>query len=751
MRTMYILRGAPGAGKSTWIKENKLEPYTLSADDIRLLYQAPVMNEEGNFAISQSNDSKVWKLLYELLEQRMAKGEFVVVDATHYKSNLLNKYKKLIAAYRYRAYVVDFTQVPLEALLERNASRDAYKYVPEGVIRKMCAVFEHDTEVSTRFNVITPVEATAKLKESLLFDYNKYEKIVVFGDIHGCYEPLKRYFEENPFDANVAYIFVGDYLDRGIQNQEVLQFLLPLAENKNVLLLEGNHEKWLRMYAEDVGAEILMNIEDEKVLKKYVDGDFFRKFNQGKIRNKGFIAHTLPQIAGFKKKDLRQFCRKFGQMAYVAFKGKNYFICHGGISNLPNIFVSAEQLIEGTGKYEELEATYASWMKHTADKDIMLHGHRNAFNIPAKVNERIYNLCDEIEFGGNLRIAEISEAGIAVKLIPNTVFDKTCVPVENAVEHLVTKTDNELLKQLNESPLVRKKLLNGGIVSYNFTRDAFYDRKWNELTCTARGFFVDNATEKVICRSYSKFFNWDEVEATRSEQLKNSLVFPVAAYKKENGFLGMISYNWNKDELLVCSKSTNSGDYAAMIGEQLETLGESIKNQIKDYVKNNNCTLVFECVNIKKDPHIIKYDSNHLFLLDIIKNSFVTERTPFEEIQAVAIKLGLECKSLDITFNTFEELYAFKKEQDKSLEVKEEGWVFEDSKGFMVKYKTRYYKFWKMMRAIKNDMEQGRQLKKNFVTETDVRVYNLMKELYMEGKLEQLSIIDVQNIYYGRV
>ena len=29
MRTLIVLRGAPGAGKSTWIKKNHLEEYTL--------------------------------------------------------------------------------------------------------------------------------------------------------------------------------------------------------------------------------------------------------------------------------------------------------------------------------------------------------------------------------------------------------------------------------------------------------------------------------------------------------------------------------------------------------------------------------------------------------------------------------------------------------------------------------------------------------------------------------------------------
>ena len=91
MRTLFILRGAPASGKSTWIKENDLEPYTLSTDNLRLMYQSPVTNDDGTVGISQNNDTAVWKLLMELLERRMEQGEFIVIYATHYKSSLISK------------------------------------------------------------------------------------------------------------------------------------------------------------------------------------------------------------------------------------------------------------------------------------------------------------------------------------------------------------------------------------------------------------------------------------------------------------------------------------------------------------------------------------------------------------------------------------------------------------------------------------------------------------------------------------
>jgi predicted kinase len=38
MRILLLLRGSAGSGKSTWVEANGLKPYTLSTDDIRLMY-----------------------------------------------------------------------------------------------------------------------------------------------------------------------------------------------------------------------------------------------------------------------------------------------------------------------------------------------------------------------------------------------------------------------------------------------------------------------------------------------------------------------------------------------------------------------------------------------------------------------------------------------------------------------------------------------------------------------------------------
>ncbi len=221
MRSLVILRGSPASGKSTWIKQMNLENYTLCADSIRLMFESPILTAEKKYrSISQKNDSKVWQLLFELLEMRMNRGEFVIVDATHSKSSDFSRYNKLCERYRYRRYYVDFSDVPIEECKRRNAEREDYKRVPESVIDKMYSRLK--TQEKTSGWVEIDKNHFWEQIGLKLFDLNKYTRINVFGDIHGCLNPLKEYFETYPYNEDEMYIFTGDYIDRGLQNKETL-------------------------------------------------------------------------------------------------------------------------------------------------------------------------------------------------------------------------------------------------------------------------------------------------------------------------------------------------------------------------------------------------------------------------------------------------------------------------------------------------------------------------------------------------
>ena len=68
------------------------------------MYNSPEMTINYNEMIPQFNNNKVWNLLFQILEDRMRKGELTFIDAMHLYSEDLTIYKKLAEKYRYRLF-----------------------------------------------------------------------------------------------------------------------------------------------------------------------------------------------------------------------------------------------------------------------------------------------------------------------------------------------------------------------------------------------------------------------------------------------------------------------------------------------------------------------------------------------------------------------------------------------------------------------------------------------------------------------
>lgn len=72
-------------------------------------------------------------------------------------------------------------------------------------------------------------------------------RLIVIGDIHGCFHTLKALFEKLDYDkTSDVLVFVGDYIDRGQNSYEVVEMVRNLqldAGEENVICLRGNHEQ----------------------------------------------------------------------------------------------------------------------------------------------------------------------------------------------------------------------------------------------------------------------------------------------------------------------------------------------------------------------------------------------------------------------------------------------------------------------------------------------------------------------------
>ena len=723
MRTLLLLRGIQASGKSTWIKENNLEPYTLSADNIRLNIANPVLLEDGSYEISQKYNKVTWELLYKYLEMRMQNGDFTIIDATHSDLKLLNKYKDLANTYKYTMYCLEF-DVPLEEALKRNKERDNYKYVPERVIERTYETIKKNEKLPSALKKIETIDEIINFYTA---DVNQYEKVVIIGDIHSCAEPLKEVLKD--FNEETLYIFVGDYFDRGIQPVETFNIILDLLEKPNVILIEGNHE--------------------EKSMKKFI-------YDEEKY-TKSFEETTLLPLlkeydVDYVRASLKKIYKKLRQCFAFEFRGKKFLCTHGGLPLVPNLtLVSAKEMIHGVGKYEtEIGEIYSeNYKKGLCQGFIQVHGHRG-------VNDGQFSYCleDRVEFGGELKVLTIDNEGKIKKTgIKNSVYNKGLkLPMSGAVEKVEFNTANELINEMIRHQFITVKECEHNLISLNFNREAFNKKKWNDLTIKARGLFVDKDSGEVKIRSYNKFFNFGERHVNLG-YLKKYATYPIRAFKKYNGFLGLASVVNN--EVVLTSKSVTSGKYKDIFQDIWDKVESEVRELLKKTMIENNCTAVFEVVSPEYDPHIIKYDKEHLYLLDFIENKLDLDThnidLEFSEnlMKKVEFSSDLLTKKEELTrLENYDELYNFLAEKEKSLE-EFEGYVLCDNSGFMFKFKLPYYNLWKTRRAwlerYRSALVKGKKVE---VTEKDEHRH-FKKFLLKLGKdkLQELSIIDARELY----
>lgn len=871
MRTLLLMRGLPASGKSSWIHTHNLQAYTLSPDSLRLMVSAPILLPKPNtlhasdaqkldsiYAINQANDKRVWKLLFELLELRMARGDFTIIDATHTSLQALRAYESLAQSYRYRIFVLDFSDVSLEIVKKRNSLRsqsDAYKAVPESILESMAKKLKDSLAqaLPSRYTLLKPDSALEHLRLKPI-DLNAYTSIHHIGDIHGCIESVVEYLlytfsleartppyrtkeqalnalRQSNFAKDIClqlfhptsyYIFLGDYIDRGVGSGEVVALLLAIMEERNICLLEGNHERWLQKWGRD---------------------------ELGENEFSTFSVKDLEQ-AGLSPKDTHRLYARLRQCAYYTFDNKQVLCTHGGLPTLPDnlALISTRQLIYGSGDYEDMQECAKSFYASTDSSTYQIFGHRNREKHAVRVCERSFALEGGVEFGGCLRACILHKARLGFYLKPHNpqahklqgIFSQNLlglmqrdfceISLQNSKDPALARRLNarhnarkihSLVEKLRKSSLIREKSF-GTISSFNFTKEVFYSKKWDTLTCKARGLFIDTHSYSIVARSYDKFFNLYEREESSLESLERTLSYPVQVYVKENGFLGIMSanpycgktlessslllrasetsvaiHNINgnsnsaknlrkqvqdsristqnatnltklqatgfemrnrgfqargegsylsgndldpsaesaiyrskptlENKLFITSKSDALSPYAATMREliaqhlarhasTLQSTQEALESSLATYLQEQNLSLVFEVIDPKSDPHIIAYSTPQVILLDAIYNTPNLTKLTYDELCALGARFGFSVKEKVGNIACWEEFVEFLQKHGVYASSEPpspnllgsgrredgfiEGFVLEDSAGFMLKIKLPYYQGWKYLRGI---------------------------------------------------
>lgn len=673
MRQLYALVGVPGSGKSYWIAKHNLEPWTISSDFLRNQLVAPEVKLTDNssqanilFALNQHNEKEVWKTLRASVKSRMKLGQTIFVDATHLFKKGLDGYNNLAKEFGYRVCLIDFMK-PLyqkfnnnyeeirDLLIERDKMRT--NSVGQLVINDYLHRYEkyvlNETNNNLRRNFTTPDEVSKKLSQNLLAEelypsFDHFNKIYIIGDVHGDFGSLEKIFKNH--ERGNAYIFVGDYLDRGYKNAQVLDFLLNLVGN-NIFLLKGNHEQTI-----------------EKYLRSIQEGKPHSSSKQ--------FTKTLEELrAQFGVEKTNQFLQKLVERTvdFISFNYDNqkYLVSHAGIEPILynqkfNLF-DENTFVRGLPSLNE-DSYHLNVDRHIADQSvniIQLHGHRNNFNEKV-IDNKAFNLTANGEF----------RYAILTHMIEHPLFYSS-KPIDGEQLNDCLKNDDGI----DQLPV------KDGIIANNFSRQTFVDKNWSPVTTQARGLFTrDN---NIVGRGFQKFFELNE----NDQATLTSLNYPVKAYVKHNGYLAIAFYDQKNEKIIVLGKS-GKPTHSKEAEKILKTTGEWDK-VVKFYKteEHKDYSVTFEIVDPEFEEHIIDYKHKHAFPLMVIENDLHGQTKPWLADEYFGIN-----KYLVFTANNKEELQSKIKEFEKKHPYDREGLVLY-APNKQLKVKTPFYHKAKELRS----------------------------------------------------
>ena len=259
MRTMFVLRGAPGAGKSTLIRRHRLDGLAVGLDDFRRLFSAVFTDLDGapTLAMTFGAEKQVVAAFKAAVAARIRQGATLLLDCTNPSRKSYREFASLARRCGYRVYVVDVQGDLTDAeLIERNETRrGALGYVEPRVVADIAArVRGGAASVTERVVRLDDVRRLNTIGE---IDASGYERLVVIGDVQSCAGALAKVKDfYGGWDPASLFVFVGDLFDRGPDAAGVFDLIAGETGEvpDNVVLVEGNHDEHMRMLIGEVRA-----------------------------------------------------------------------------------------------------------------------------------------------------------------------------------------------------------------------------------------------------------------------------------------------------------------------------------------------------------------------------------------------------------------------------------------------------------------------------------------------------------------
>lgn len=272
MKTVYITKGLPASGKTTWAREMQAEDVNVvrvNKDDLRSMLH--------NGRWSRANEKQVLELRDQVIKSALSIGRHVIVDDTNLSIKHINVISNIAKQFNARVVVKDFTNVPLDECIARDSKRA--NSVGEKVIRDMYNQFLRPIRVN---KALDPVIFDARLPYCVIFDLDG--TLSCMGD-------------RSPYDGKACAV---DSVNKSIRFLlEVVR--LDLVANAKIIIFSGRNgdsrqqtEKWLEDHIISYD-NLVMRTEGDSRKDSVIKEEMFNQYIKDKY-NVWFVVDDRDQV-----------------------------------------------------------------------------------------------------------------------------------------------------------------------------------------------------------------------------------------------------------------------------------------------------------------------------------------------------------------------------------------------------------------------------------------------------------------------
>ena len=258
---LVALVGISSSGKSSFAKTHFLDTEIVSSDRCRGI----VSNDENSMEATKD----AFELVDYIVRKRLQRGLLTVIDATHVQRDSRKSILKAARDYHCMPVAI-VVNTPMDVCLERHSKRPDRDFSPQ-VLKTQQRQLKSTLKQLKRegFRYIYRLDSledisNAKIVRQPMWTDKKALNgpFDIIGDIHGCFDELVLLLEKLGYvisksedgrfevvapESRQAF-FVGDLVDRGPKNVEVLRLVMDMVSGGSALCVPGNHDVKLQKH-----------------------------------------------------------------------------------------------------------------------------------------------------------------------------------------------------------------------------------------------------------------------------------------------------------------------------------------------------------------------------------------------------------------------------------------------------------------------------------------------------------------------